>query len=82
MKNVDVPTLQQKADYFYKNNIIVHVKYRRGFWKRGYITKVSSDFFILKENFDGNIPVFFLELKDIEQFHRADNRYKNKEEEI
>ena len=69
MEEVNVEALKSKAVYFYKDHIPVHVKYRRGFWKRGHITEISSDFFLLNEFLEGEMPVFFLEIKDIEIFH-------------
>lgn len=69
--NIDVEAIKQKANYFYKNSIPIHAKYKRGHWKRGYILSFSSDFFMLNEFHDGEMPIFFLELLDIEKYNEV-----------
>lgn len=64
----DVTLLQQKANLFFKNKQKVHLSFKKDYWKRGYIKEVSADFFILDESLEGELPVFFLELKDIQLF--------------
>lgn len=60
--------LQKKADAFYVLKEKVHVSYISGHWARGLIVEISSDFFILDENLEGKIPIFFQEIKDISKF--------------
>lgn len=68
MKNENEQILKKKVDYFYKNNSKVHIKFKKGYWKRGIIQENSSDFFILNETLEGNMPVFFIEISSIELF--------------
>lgn len=70
MEEVDVKTLQKKVDYFFKSKECVHVKFKRGFWKNGYVTEISADFFILDELIEGDMPVFFMEIKDVEKYNK------------
>jgi hypothetical protein len=60
--------MQQKADYFFKNKKAVHVKYKKGFFKNGEIIEISSDFFMLNDFLEGEFPVFFLEIEEIELY--------------
>lgn len=66
--NEEVKLLKKVADYFYKAQKQVHIKFRKGYWKRGYIKEIFNDYFILLENFDGEMPVFFLEILSIETY--------------
>tara|TARA_R100001530_G_scaffold133097_1_gene106103 strand:- start:2417 stop:2638 length:222 start_codon:yes stop_codon:yes gene_type:complete len=66
MKNENEHILKKKVDYFCKNNSKVHIKFKKGYWKRGYIQETSSDFFILDETLEGKMPVFYIEILSIE----------------
>ena len=61
--------LEHKANIFFKSQQVVHITFKKGFWKRGVIVEVSSDFFMLNERKEGMQPVFFLEIKDIMQYN-------------
>ena len=64
----DVLGLSKKAEHFYNSVKAVHVKFKKGYWKNGYIKEVSADFFILDEFLDGEIPCFFFQIEDIEVY--------------
>jgi len=72
-KDEDKDLLREKANYFYKNNLPVHVIKKNKEWLNGTITEISADFFILKENKEGEVPVFYLEIFDIEKFKEEKN---------
>lgn len=59
---------EAKANAFFKLSQPVHCKYKNGNWKRGYILEVNADFFLLNEFKDGEVPVFFIELRDIDRY--------------
>ena len=61
--------LENKANFFMKRNERVHISYKNGGWKRGYITGINSDFIMIDETLEGTIPVFFIEIKDIDKYH-------------
>lgn len=63
--------LCRKAQEFLKLKIPVHISFKQNFWKRGIITEVKSDFFILDETIEGTMPIFFQEIKEIKKFHRT-----------
>jgi hypothetical protein len=64
----EIELMQKKAQYFFDNKKAVHVKYKKGFFKNGNILEMSSDFFILNDFLEGNFPVFFLEVEEIELY--------------
>lgn len=75
-ENESVEILKQKAKYFYDNKITIHIKYKKGFWKRGQIKEIKKDYFVLNENLEGKIPIFFLEVKDIEKYSSNSDKIK------
>ncbi len=64
----DQDTIKKKAQVFFDNSISVHVQKKSGEWLNGYISEVSSDFFMLNERLKGDLPVFFLEIESIEKY--------------
>lgn len=60
--------LQQKADYFFKANKAIHIKFLKGYFLNGYIKEISADFFILDEFVEGEIPCFFLQIDEIDLY--------------
>lgn len=74
---LSLEVLQQKANFFLKSGDKVHVKYKKEFFKRGTITEVGSDFFMLNESLEGRMPVFFLEIHDILKFVVIDKPKRN-----
>lgn len=69
MKNEDIKILQQKAHYFFDRKIPIHITLKTSIWKNGNIIEpISADFFLLDEFKDGQMPIFFLEVSDIEEF--------------
>lgn len=62
-KNEEI--VRKKIDTFYKNKNKVCIHLFKGFYKHGYINEISSDFFMFVDRFEGEIPVFFIELKDV-----------------
>ena len=60
--------LQKKANAFHVLGKVVHISLHNDRWKRGTITEVSSDFIMLEERLEGLVPVFFLEIKEIDAY--------------
>lgn len=54
--------LMKKANYFYSNQVAVHISCKDGSWYNGYIEELISDGFIIKEFKRGRMPVFFIEI--------------------
>lgn len=71
--NEHVLLLQKKVKFYYDNQTRVHVTFKRekdgSKWRRGYIKEISSDFFILWEDYlKQDIPVFFIQIDEVEKF--------------
>ena len=67
MDNETKQTMEKKA-YFYKDNEIpVHVTKKNGWFHNGIIIDVKYDFFIIVDEKDGAMPIFFLEVVEIEK---------------
>lgn len=66
-KSDEIKVLQQKAKYFFDNNKIIHITYKDGSWNNGSIKEEPrEDFFLLEEFEDGELPIFYLQIKNIE----------------
>ena len=73
MNNDEVLIVKQKTQFFYNSQIPVHVTYKNSAsWKNGTIKDMSADFFMLDEREEGLIPIFFLEIKNIEEYEKVD----------
>lgn len=68
MIEADDQVIEKRVNYFFKNTLPVHLKFKKGYWLRGYILEVGADYFELNEFMKGQIPVFFAELESIDQF--------------
>ncbi len=66
--NEEVKLMCQKANHFFKQKKPIHIKYKKGFWKRGKILEIFKDFFVLDEFIEGKKDVFFLEIYDINEY--------------
>ena len=67
-ENDNVELIKKKVDFYFKQDILVHInlKINKEFLN-GSIKEVSADFFMLEERMRGLIPVFFLEVYNIEE---------------
>jgi len=63
-----IQLLQKKVEYFCVKKLPVHLKFKSGYFKNGYIVKYEDDLFILDEFKDGQLAVFFLELEKISEY--------------
>jgi hypothetical protein len=60
--------MQTKAKYFFEHDMPVHVKLNNDKWFNGKIVApFTDDYFMLDERRDGLMPMFFLQIFDIEQ---------------
>lgn len=60
--------LEKKARSYNSLGTVVHIKFKRGYFMRGKITEVSNEFFMLDERKLGTMPIFYIEINDIEPF--------------
>ena len=59
----------KRAEYFFKDKLLVHIKTKKGGFYNGIIKEMSADFFILNERLLGEMPIFFLEIERIEPYN-------------
>lgn len=62
--------ISNKVNYYFENGIAVHIGFKKGYWKRGFIKEVGADFFLLQEFIEGKMPVFYIEVEKIEEYRR------------
>ena len=64
----EVDLIKRKVQFFFENNSEVHIvlKANKRF-RRGLIKYVGADFLLLDERFDGEMPIFFLEIHKIDK---------------
>ena len=71
-ETVNEDLIKKKVDTYYSKGVPVHITFKKGFWFNGYITEISSDFFMINEFLKGSMPVFFIEVYDINKFVREE----------
>lgn len=71
MTEEESDTIKKKIDYFYKQQTYVHITTKKDRFYNGQIVEVSADFFIIHDRVLGELPVFFLEIEDVEPFDGA-----------
>ena len=68
MADEEVKVIKGKVEYFFKDAKPIHITFKKGYWKNGYVREVGADFFIIHELLEGKMPVFFLEVEEITEF--------------
>ena len=76
MADEEVKVLKGKVEYFFKDAKAIHITFKKGYWKNGYIREIGADFFIIHELVEGKMPVFFLEVKEITEFRDLEDKQK------
>ena len=64
--------IHKKVNFFYEKNVAVHISKSNSWFHNGYIKEINSDFLILADEKEGDMPIFFMEIVDIEK--REDRR--------
>lgn len=65
--NEELMVIKRKAQFYKDKNICVHISKKIGWIHNGFIKEISSDFLILDDEREGEMPIFFLEIKEIEK---------------
>ena len=64
MNETDVIIARTK--YFFDNQIKVHITFKDDSWKNGAIIEMTSaDFFMFSDVYEGDQPIFYLQIKEI-----------------
>ncbi len=58
---------KKKVEYFFQNRIIVHVTKNNNYFHNGLILEIEGDLFILEDEINGAMPIYFFEVKEIEK---------------
>lgn len=66
--------LKQKIQSFYELNHPVHIKFKDGIFKNGYIEKIASDFFILNEFKRNKEFIFFVEIDRVDAYREIEEK--------
>jgi len=74
----ELELLNQKIQNFFDMKQAIHVKFKRGHFKNGYIKEIRSDFFIVDDFQDGEEFVFFLEIENVDTYKTIEKTNKRK----
>ena len=71
-----IEILKKRVEYFFKNQIPIHISLKTERWLNGIILEVSDEFFILKEFKEGEKPIFYIEIlpNGIEPFTEGEKK--------
>lgn len=61
----EIEVIKKKIEYFKKDNIDVHITKKNGYFHNGSILEIESDFLILIDKIDGEMPIFFAEIVEV-----------------
>ncbi len=65
----NVELIKKKVDFFFKQNKSVHINLKKDKeFLNGSILEVNAEFIMLDERMKGTMPVFFLEIYDVDEF--------------
>jgi hypothetical protein len=80
MNEKEKKILQNKIKVFFDRSLPIHVVLKDGEWLNGYIEEMKADFFMINEFEKGIMPVFFIEIHDVDKFKNRDKEVdKNNE---
>ncbi|KKN12609.1 hypothetical protein LCGC14_1014770 [marine sediment metagenome] len=59
--------MKNKTKYFFEHKIKVHIKKNNGYIHNGLILELKGDLLILDDKKNGAMPIYFLEIFEIEK---------------
>ena len=62
---------EQKVRYFFDKKNKVHIKKKNGYIHNGLILEVKEDLLILDDKFSGAMPIYFMEIFEIEKMEEG-----------
>ena len=62
--------IKNKAKTFCEHKIEVHITQTDGSWKNGKIKKMFDTYLMLDERIEGEMPLFYNEIKNIVKFNK------------
>ena len=58
----------EKIKEAYYKSIKLHLVLKNKDWRNGYVKELSADFFVFRDDVNGEQPIFFLELHKVEPY--------------
>ena len=65
MEEQEIKVLKGKINYFHEKEIDIHIILNSGQFYNGSIIEESADFFILNDFKLGDVPVFYIEIRNV-----------------
>lgn len=59
--------IRKKLEFFKDKNIAIHISKKNGWFHNGKILEITGDFFIIDDEKTGAMPIYFIEIKEIEK---------------
>ena len=63
--------IRTKAQFFFDNNKVVHIKNKSDRFFNGFIKEMASDFMIFDDRIIGETIIFFIEIKRIDIYQEV-----------
>ena len=60
-------TIRKKLEFYRDQEIAVHIKKKNQWFYNGIIIKIDVDFIILRDEKEGDMPIFFSEIFEVEK---------------
>ncbi len=65
MKERDEEIFYDKIKKALDSSLKIHLRLRDASWRNGYVLKTFADFFMFKDDFNEEEPIFYIELKNV-----------------
>jgi len=59
--------IRKKAEFFKDKNLAVHISKKNNWFHNGLIKEINQDFLILVDEIEGEMPIFFIEIIEIQK---------------
>lgn len=60
-------TIRKKLEFYFSQNIAVHIKKKNNWFHNGKLKSINSDHCILIDEKEGEMPIFFVEIFEIQK---------------
>ena len=67
MSNEREEVIIKKLEFFKERNIAVHIVKNNNWFHNGIIKEINNDLLILTDEKEGDMPIFFMEIVDVEK---------------
>lgn len=70
----EIEALKKKVSHYKSENVVVHVSKKNGLWNNGLILEFEGDLITLDDEKVGAMPIYLIEIKDIEKRREKDGQ--------